>query len=520
MGSRIPSIAAPLGAGRARLESDPAVESDGSLRSTAVASGTYFTSHLLLVAIGLVSLPIMTRLLSKADYGLLGLVLTMVSVLAVVGGLGLGEAVVRQYGALRADGAAALRPFCETVLTGAFAIGTAVALAVAFWAPSIAGGASSEYARCLQVGAVLIAARAVSNVLFQIYRAQERAAAHAAAQVGVRYATTALAIPLLVFYERTALIVLAASALVEVSLVGVRLLDLGRRGIIRRPRLQPGVLGAAVTYGLPLAVASVARFLLDYGDRFVVERVLGLDAVGTYAVAYDVATRLAEALLGPVQLAAVPILLRSWVEKGAEATARLASRLVTYMAALALPVALLYWALNADLIELLASDRYRNSSVLTPYLLPGLVLGGMNFIAVVGLTIERRTKAVALNVCIAALLNVAANLVLVPLFGLVGAALATTLAYAALLVANYAMSRRTLPLRLDAVVAAKALATATAMLLVVSQVGSAEWPLLANVAARGLLGAATIAAGFAFLDADVRRWCRRRLRRQGAGALR
>ncbi len=511
------ALALALFASQTFVQSERARRPARALGSVVAASGAYFTSYLLLVLAGLVSMPIMTRLLSKADYGLLSLVFAAVSVLAVVGGLGFGEAAVRLYGEGRADGAVALRRLCDSLLGGALGMGLLVGLAVAFVARAFTGATSPEYGRCLLLASVLIVVRVVSGVLYQIYRAQERAVAHGATQVSVRYATTVLAIALLLLYERNAFIVILATLFVEAAAVGVRFFDLSRRGIITRPRLEPRLVAAAASYGVPLAVAGAARFLLDYGDRFVIERLLDLSAVATYSVAYDVAQKLAEGLLGPVQLAVVPIFFRLWADEGGEETARFASRVLTYMVAFTVPVALLYWALSDEVIILLASSKYRGSSALTPYLLPGVILGSMNFIAIVGLTIQKRTVILAVNVCLAAIFNVALNLLLVPRYGLAGAAVATTLAYAALLSANYALSRSVLRLRLDGVIVGRTLVASAAMLLLVSRAGLAEWPLLFSVAVRGALGAGTIALCFSLLDADLRRWAWARVHKTARG---
>lgn len=496
---------------RRRAHSQPGAAAGTLLRTTATASGTYFISHTLLAVAGLVSMPIMTRLLSKEDYGLLGLTFAVVSVLAVIAGCGLGEASVRMYSERRAEGVDAARRFCETMLCGASLTGILVGLGVACFAPAIAGDAAPEYTGCLRLGGLLIAVRAVSGVLYQIYRAQERPAAHATAQVVVRYATTALAIPLLLLSQRTALMVLIASAIVELTAVGVRLVDLHRHGLLRRLRLEPHLLGVAASYGVPLAVAGAARFLLDYGDRFVIERLLGLGAVATYGVACDVAARVIDGCLGPLQLAAVPILLRSFSQQGSEAAARFASRLLSYTIALVVPLALLYYVLNQDLIELLASAKYRQASALTPWVLPGFVAVGLNFIAIAGLTIAKRTTVLACTVGLAALFNLGLNLLLVPRFGLTGAAIASTLAYMILLAANYAASRQVLALRIDATVLLNTIAASAMMLLVVWCTTAAEWALLPRVAIRGALGTAAIALTFAVLDNDLRRWCRDRL---------
>src|ERR1700687_3910316 len=152
------------------------------VRGVVAASGAYFMAHALLVLIGLVSMPIMTRLLSKAEYGLLSLIFATVSVLAVVGGLGFGEAVVRLYDEHRLDGVEALRRLCDSLLGGALAMGAIVGLAIVLFAIAVPG-ISSGYGRGLVIAGALIVVRVVSGVLYQIYRAQQRAIAHAATQV-------------------------------------------------------------------------------------------------------------------------------------------------------------------------------------------------------------------------------------------------------------------------------------------------------------------------------------------------
>ncbi len=141
----------------------------------------------------------------------------------------------------------------------------------------------------------------------------------------------------------------------------------------------------------------------------------------------------------------------------------------------------------------------------------------MNFIAIAGLTIQKRTAVLAMNVCLAALFNLALNLLLVPRYGLAGAALATTVAYAALLAANYARSRSVLRLRVDGAIVGRSLVASAAMLLLVAHAGRAEWPVLLDVAVRGALGAAAIALCFWLLDVDLRRWTWARVRKPALG---
>jgi O-antigen/teichoic acid export membrane protein len=222
-----------------------------------------------------------------------------------------------------------------------------------------------------------------------------------------------------------------------------------------------------------------------------------LDAVATYSVSYDVADRLGDALLFPAQLAVVPIVFRLWAEQGSEVTAQFVSRVLTYMIAILIPVAALYLIFSREIIVLLASAKYQESAALTPYLLPGVLLASLNFIVVVGQTIKKNTGRLALNVAAVAVLNIALNLLLVPHWRLVGAAVATTIAYTALVA-----------------VIGRSLLAAMAMVALVCGVGPISSQSVVDLAVRSTAGALTAALAFALLDADARQWTWARLQRR------
>lgn len=443
------------------------------LLAVARASGIYYAAHALLLLAGLISLPITTRLLSKAEYGLLSLVFATIAALTLVAGLGLGSAATRFYHDAAGKGARHLRHLCEGLLTGTAAAAGLIALGLIALTFREVNAATRPYAECLRVGAVLILVRALSSVALQINRAQERAAVHALSQIFVRYGTLVVALGALYLGPRLAWTVLVASVLVEVAALTMLLFDLKRRGLIARPRLPPS-LREGLRYGLPLVMAGSARFLLDYGDRFVIERTLGLEAVASYTVPSDLLTRLAECIAMPMQLAAVPVLYRIWAEADPATASHAASQVLSYTAALLIPVAILYSLFDEALVVTVASEKYRGGGALTPYILPGVVLSCLNFVTIVGLSIRKRTLRIAAAVIGAAVLNVGLNLLLIPSWGLPGAGIATSVAYVVLVLANLVGSRPALELRLQvAPLACAALAT-TITVVAVALVGGLE----------------------------------------------
>jgi O-antigen/teichoic acid export membrane protein len=75
---------------------------------------------------------------------------------------------------------------------------------------------------------------------------------------------------------------------------------------------------------------------------------------------------------------------------------------------------------------------------------------GVYFMVVSAVFLVRRTRLLPLLTLAAGLANVAANLLLIPRFGILGAAVATLIGYGVLTVATTIYARRGYPLQLDA----------------------------------------------------------------------
>lgn len=473
-------------------------------RSVVNASVGYYATQFALAVAGLVSLPITTRLLPKAEYGTLSLVLAAVGVGIVVGQMGFPQAATRFYAESRAQGRDAVRRLFDAMLGGSLSAATTVAAVVALsvWARS---GLTVEHARCFRLAALLIVTRVTLNVLAQFYRAQERVAGYATLQVVTRYATIGAAVVLLLWRDATAYSVLLASVGVEALVATACFVELRTRGVVSRPRTPWVTLAAAAAYGVPLVAAGGASFILDYADRFLIEHYFGLESVATYVVPYDLAQNLAVSLFTPVRLAVIPIIFRLWTTDGQEATSEFLSRLFSYVVALSLVAGTLYLIMSRDLILLLASEKYADSAGLSIYLLPGVLMGEMNFLLASGLTIRKNTTLLAVNVLAVGVLNLILNLLLLPRLGLYGAAVATTISYTVLMLATYILTRPVLRLRLYLPPLIHGVVATGLMAVLLGLIGSVSSQRAIDVLARSAIGASAAAICILFLDHDLRR---------------
>lgn len=185
----------------------------------------------------------------------------------------------------------------------------------------------------------------------------------------------------------------------------------------------------ALAFSVPLMLGSLSTFVLNAGDRIIIQRLLGAAEVGRYQIAYTV---------GFVAVQLVVLTSNSWTPRFAAVADELArwrlinrSRDVLYTV---LAPMLLGVVLAAPvMLRLFAPASFRPETLL---LVVFLVVVSAYPVAALGasgrvLLTQGRSRSFALWTGVAAASNVLLNLALVPLLGIAGAAAATVLAFGA-----------------------------------------------------------------------------------------
>jgi O-antigen/teichoic acid export membrane protein len=204
-----------------------------------------------------------------------------------------------------------------------------------------------------------------------------------------------------------------------------------RYGILRGlPRFSYSESRPLVVYGLKGHLGSVLQSLNYRFDMYIVGFLLGTGAVGIYSIAVAVAELL---WLLPTVLGA---LLMQRVATRTDEQANALMGPILRLTSLALLVGSLVWALaGGGLIRLLYGQAFASAYLPMLLLLPGIWALGlwkniMNDLSVRGFPLYK-TYTTALAV----ILTVILDLVLIPLWGIAGAAVASSVAYCAAFVA-------------------------------------------------------------------------------------
>src|SRR5262245_39845419 len=267
--------------------------------------------------------------------------------------------------------------------------------------------------------------------------------------VGMKAGTLALIYILLWLGHRSIYIFFAGSIGAEALVMTALTVPLVRAGRIGLRGLDVKLFRAAACFGAPLVIYELANVILDSGDRFLVRRYLGGESLGYYSVAYNISGYVYQLVLVPLNLALVPMYMKLWTTKGPEKTVAFLSRGLDVFLLFGTGLLSVIIAIAQDLVVVLASGKYRGSGDLVSIVAAGLLIYATLAFVAAGLLIYKKTLTMVVQVACAAAVNLVLNVILLPMMGIRGAAIATLLGYALCILLLSRSSFRILPLRLD-----------------------------------------------------------------------
>jgi O-antigen/teichoic acid export membrane protein len=194
-----------------------------------------------------------------------------------------------------------------------------------------------------------------------------------------------------------------------------------------------------MNYGLPYIPGGLGMFVLNFADRFFLQRFTSLSEVGIYSLGYKFGMVINPLVTDPF--------FSIWRPKMFEFAKRedakdIYSVMLTYFLFLEIFLALGISVLIKDVLVIISSPEYRSAYKVVPLILLSYILWGGYFHMQVGILLEKKTKNIAYIVIISALSNLLLNYLLIRWIGMWGAALATLTSFGIMFLLNYVISSR------------------------------------------------------------------------------
>jgi O-antigen/teichoic acid export membrane protein len=458
----------------------------------------YAPANLLPAFVSFAVIYIFTRLLSPTEYGVYALVFNIAFLCQGVLALWLRSGANRFYDKAQMEGT--LPQLIMTIYTG-YAIG-AVIFTVIYAAVLLLAPISNHLLPALWLGLVFILLKGLVTVNLGIHRGGGRVARYNMLECGQTAMGLVFSVILVMGFgmkEQGILLGLIGGSMLSV-MADIPFIVRSMKSTFDRERLK-----TLAAFGFPLTISVILNLVMSSSDRILVEHFLGSAAVGIYSVSYGIANQPMALIFFAVSMPGLPLAVKALELHGRDAGIEQMRRNGIALLALAIPACVGLIAVRYHLAAVLIGEEFRSAAAdIMPWiavsgLLAGLQVHYFDHVFVLG----KRPSLLIKSIGIAAIVNVALNVLLLPRIGLMGAIYATVIGYLVAIAASIYYGRQVLPAPIPYGAAVRAGLATIPMWLALAAL---DLPLTAF----GLLGMVTIggacyvAAAFVLNVCDVR----------------
>ena len=414
----------------------------GYLRRLATTGAAYTAASILSKVIAVALLPLYTRYLSPTDYGAAEVMFAAIVSVSIIVRFGLIEALLRFYYKDDEDPARVVAStfaglFWLSTLGVLVALPLATPIAEALLDPKTPAelAVAPELAR-IAIGGLWVLT--MFEFLLTLFRLEERARAYFTTTILNVLATIGLTVVLVVGLDEGARGLLLGSYASGAAFV-LALIALQWRRLSLR--FDTALLRRLLRFGLPTMPAEASLYLLNFVDRIIIVRTVGLAEAGLYSLAVKFAQAV-NVLVRGFQLAWPPL---AYSIRDDDEARRFYATVVTLFTAGCAFVVTGMWLFSRWIVRALADPKFFDSYEAVGLITVAVTLYALYMVLVVILGRTGRTEF-NLPAALAALaVNVALNLLLVPSLEIVGAGLALVASYLVVLALMYGFTQRLFP---------------------------------------------------------------------------
>ena len=404
-------------------------------RDLLARAGVYSASLIVGRLAAFLFLPVYTRYLTPADYGILELLDLLTTVSGLLMGVYLGQGLFYYY--FKAQSQEEKTRWVNAAFVGSFLFaGTCIALGVGCSRQlSVVVFGTTRYAAFVTIDFLVLGLALPVEVGRCCLRVLDRARTY----VWITVAGTAIGIVLnlvlLIGYRAQAKGMLISALLTSIALAAFTIRSIWPSP--RSARLSAEV-GAMLKYSMPLVLSGLAVFVINYGDRMFLRTRVSLDVLGVYSLAYKIGMSIA--------FLHMPFIMH-WNAHVCEIVQgpngeRIFARATTYLTAVLTAGTVTLSILCAPALRLLVGSGFWGAAALVPLLATAYLIRALGahlqsvFIVAGKPGLEARVNTVGSLACLLA------YAILIPRFKVMGAVWATVIGFTVILLHGFWEAQR------------------------------------------------------------------------------
>lgn len=382
-------------------------------------------TNLIISMRGLILIPILTKTLGADGYGIWSQIWATVSLLAPFCTLGLSYAILRFLGPEKD------KQIIGKGLSSIFVITAAIGLILSSLifiiseplAVTVFGGIDA--ALYIKISSFLILLAAIDQLLINYFTAFQQMKRYSSFLI-----LQTVGEVILITY-----LVLSGFGLsgAIISLLIVRLITttfgfLWVTSDVKFHTPDFSIVKSYLPYTLPLLPTMLCYWLINLGDRYVIGYFMGVDAVGIYSASYGLGGLLV-LFYAPLSSTLFPAMVHCYENNKIQELKTHLKYSLKFFLMFAIPAFFGLSILSKSLLVTLATPEFVEGAVVVSIVALATVLFCCGSINTHVLNLFKETKKVGLIYMASASINVVMNIILVPLMGIVGAAIATLVTY-------------------------------------------------------------------------------------------
>lgn len=412
-----------------------------SLSKLVKNSGAYALSSIVTPLLSLLLAPFLTRTLSTTDYGALTLLNMVIGLVAGITQLGLGSAFFRAYNydyTKRHEKHAVVATTTMLLFIVSILAALGMILLSSFSARLLFG--HSSFSSFIVIAGSVICVQNLTVPGLSWLRAENRGVFYSVLSIGNMLIALLANIVLVGILHWGVAGSLIATGIGYMSIVICTLpFIIFRVGIRIRIDIARNLLG----FGLPLIINFASYWVLQLSDRYLLSRFSSLAETAKYAVAYTLGSVMAAVVIGPFTLAWPTTMFT--IAKSEDAP-RVFQQIFRWISLFLLFAAFCLSLIGVVVLNLLFPVAYHSVAIVIPIVSTSMVFYGIYYIFAIGVNVKRKTWMISIFMALAAIVNLVLNLFMIPLYGAIGAALTTLIAYIMLVLVAYVVNQRIYPL--------------------------------------------------------------------------
>lgn len=202
-------------------------------------------------------------------------------------------------------------------------------------------------------------------------------------------------------------------------------------------------------FGKPLLYAAFLMWILSTSDQYLINYFLGETYTGLYVTGYVIPFQAVTLFTTALMLEFEPKIATLYVKREFKKINNLFKSYFMNMAVVQIPIIIFGSYFSFEIYQLFYDEKYWNSFVLFPIIALASLFWAIYKAMYQSLIVRGKTRQILYVLLFASVINIASNIVLIPIYKMFGAAFSTLFSYLTLLIISLVLTYKTIDYKVD-----------------------------------------------------------------------